>query len=155
MCQHGVIDMSWITELFSSSLGAVVEKAGGAIDKLVTSDEERELLKNALAKIGNEAKSESHRHIEAQEQAVTERHKTDMGSDSWLSKNIRPMALIFLTVSVVVLAYVTLFVDSVDGNVLDSWIGLFSGLLMLVYGFYFGSRGLEKISSMITEKNKR
>lgn len=141
--------MSWITELFTSSVGTVVEKVGGAIDSLVTSDEEREQLKNALATIENNAKAEVNRHIEAQEKAVTDRHKTDMGSDSWLSKNIRPMALIFLTVSIVVLAYVTLFVGGVDSDILDSWIGLFTGLLMLVYGFYFGSRGLEKIMSMI------
>jgi hypothetical protein len=147
--------MSWITELFSSSVGAVVEKVGGAIDSLVTSDEERLALKNALKEIANAEKAEANRHIEAQEQAVTERHKTDMVSDSWLSKNIRPLSLIFLTVSVVILAYFTLFVEGINKDILDSWIGLFTGLLMLIYGFYFGSRGLEKIFTLMGNKKKQ
>jgi hypothetical protein len=148
--------MSWITELFSSSVGAVVEKTGAAIDSLVTSDEEREQLKNALARIGTDAQIESYRHIEAQEKAITERHKTDMGSDSWLSKNIRPLGLIFLTVTVVAMAFLTLFVGSVDKGILGMWIKLFTALLLLAYGFYYGSRGLEKITSKVAEmiKNK-
>ena len=147
--------MSWITELFSSSVGTIIEKAGGAIDSLVTSDEERLALKNALQKIANDEKAEANRHVEAQEKAVTERHKTDMTSDSWLSKNIRPMALIFLTVSVVALAYFTVFSDSIKQGVLDSWIDLFTGLLMLVYGFYFGSRGLEKIFTLMEARKTK
>lgn len=147
--------MSWITELFSSSVGNIIEKTGGAIDKLVTSDQERLALKNALQVIANDGKAEANRHIESQEKDVTERHKIDMGSDSWLSKNIRPISLIFLTVSVVVLAYFTLFVEGINKDILDSWISLFTGLLMLIYGFYFGSRGLEKIFSMIGKKSTK
>jgi hypothetical protein len=146
--------MSWIKELFSSSVGTVIEKAGGAIDRLVTSDEERLALKNELSNIANEAKKEGNRHIEGMEQQITDRHLNDMKSDSWLSKNVRPLTLIFLTGAIVMLAYITMFMDSVNGDILDSWIGLFSTLLGLVYTFYFGSRGIEKITSMLTKKYK-
>jgi len=141
--------MSWITEIFSSSAGAIVEKVGGAIDRLVTSDEERLQLKNELEKIVGNQKAEANRHIESMEQAVTDRHKNDMTSDSWLSKNIRPLTMIFLTVMVVFLAYLTVFSDTVKQGILDSWIDLFTALLMLAYGFYYGSRGIEKVASLI------
>ena len=79
--------------------------------------------------------------IEMQE--VTKRWQSDMLSDSWLSKNIRPLSLAFLTLSM--FAYVILD-SSLDGFKIDQqWISLLGNLLMLVYGGYFGARTLEKI----------
>ena len=135
---------------FSGSAGTIIEKTGEAIDRLVTSDEERLILKNEMAKIVNDEIKENHRHIEALESEVTSRHLADMKSDSWLSKNIRPLTLIFLTVAVVALAYLTVFKADVNPEALEMWIGLFTGLLMLVYGFYFGSRGIEKVMSIVS-----
>jgi len=79
--------------------------------------------------------------IEMQE--VTKRWQSDMLSDSWLSKNIRPLSLAFLTL--------TLFIYIILDSALDTfkidqqWISLLGNLLMLVYGGYFGARTLEKI----------
>jgi hypothetical protein len=69
-----------------------------------------------------------------------------MQSDSWLSKNTRPMALIFLTVSMVLL----IFVDSsgIEFTVDSGWIDLLKSLLITVYVAYFGSRGAEKFKSI-------
>ena len=79
--------------------------------------------------------------IEMQE--VTKRWQSDMLSDSWLSKNIRPLSLAFLTLSM--FAYVILD-SSLDSFKIDQqWISLLGNLLMLVYGGYFGARTLEKI----------
>ena len=79
--------------------------------------------------------------IEMQE--VSKRWSSDMNSDSWLSKNIRPLSLAFLTLSLFI--YVILD-SSLEGFKIDSeWISLLGNLLMLVYGAYYGSRGLEKI----------
>ena len=79
--------------------------------------------------------------IEMQE--VTKRWSSDMNSDSWLSKNIRPLSLAFLTITLFI--YVILD-SSLEGFKIDSeWISLLGNLLMLVYGAYYGSRGLEKI----------
>ena len=79
--------------------------------------------------------------IEMQE--VTKRWGSDMSSDSWLSKNIRPLSLAFLTLSLFI--YVILD-SSLEGfKIAEQWISLLGNLLMLVYGGYFGARTLEKI----------
>ena len=74
---------------------------------------------------------------------VTERWKFDMQSDSWLSKNIRPMVLIFLVVSTIILIFI-------DGGVISfivepSWINLLQITLLTVIGAYFGGRSYEKV----------
>ena len=79
--------------------------------------------------------------IEMQE--ITKRWQSDMLSDSWLSKNIRPLSLAFLTLSM--FTYIILD-SSLDAFKIDQqWISLLGNLLMLVYGGYFGARTLEKI----------
>ena len=79
--------------------------------------------------------------IEMQE--VTKRWQSDMLSDSWLSKNIRPLSLAFLTLTL----FIYIILDSaLDAFKIDQqWISLLGNLLMLVYGGYFGARTLEKI----------
>ena len=79
--------------------------------------------------------------IEMQE--VTKRWQSDMSSNSWLSKNIRPLSLAFLTFSL----FIYIILDSsLEGFKIDSeWVSLLDNLLMLVYGGYFGARTLEKI----------
>ena len=78
--------------------------------------------------------------IEIQE--VSKRWSADMSSDSWLSKNTRPMMLIFLTIS----TWVLILMDSlaIDFGVSTQWIDLLKSLLITVYVAYFGSRGIEK-----------
>ena len=80
--------------------------------------------------------------IEMQE--VTKRWSADMISDSWLSKNIRPLSLAFLTITL----FVYIILDSsLEGfTISDNWIELLSSLLLLVYGGYFGFRSAEKIT---------
>lgn len=79
-------------------------------------------------------------------QEVSKRWASDMQSDSWLSKNTRPLALIFLTVSMMLL----IFIDStgLDFSVDGGWVDLLKSLLITVYVAYFGSRGAEKFKSI-------
>ena len=86
--------------------------------------------------------------IEMQE--VSKRWSSDMKSDSWLSKNTRPMSLIFLTISMVLL----ILLDSFDWSftVSTGWVDLLQTLLVTVYVAYFGSRGAEKFQTI---KNKK
>jgi len=86
--------------------------------------------------------------IEMQE--VTKRWSADMNSDSWLSKNIRPLSLAFLTLSL----FLYIILDSsLEGfKINKSWIDLMSSLLLLTYGGYFGARALEKITSIKNNK---
>jgi len=80
-------------------------------------------------------------------EAATSHHQADMSSDSWLSKNIRPLALAFLTVATVILAYFSIFLELKDGQIktLDMWLGVLLPLLLTAFGFYFGGRSLEKL----------
>ena len=79
--------------------------------------------------------------IEMQE--VTKRWQSDMNSDSWLSKNIRPLSLAFLTVAM--FFYVILDSSLDTFKIAEQWVSLLGNLLMLVYGGYFSARTLEKI----------
>ena len=83
-------------------------------------------------------------NIELQE--ISKRWESDMQSDSWLSKNTRPMTLIFLTVCMMLL----IFIDStgLDFSVDSGWVDLLKSLLITVYVAYFGSRGAEKFKSI-------
>ena len=128
--------MSLITKLLSSGATELVKGVGGVLDSLTTTKEEKlaaELkIKDMI--MGYEA--------EMQKQ-VTERWKMDMNSDSWLSKNIRPLVLVFLVVATVLLIFI-------DGGVIsfkveDKWTDLLQLVLITVIGAYFGGRSLEKV----------
>ena len=128
--------MSILSKVFSAGAGKLVQDVGNVIDNLHTSKEEK-LAAEARIKdliMGYEA--------EMQKQ-VTERWKLDMNSDSWLSKNIRPLVLVFLVISTVLLV----FIDAgfIKFNVKDSYVDLLQLVLITVIGAYFGGRSLEKV----------
>jgi hypothetical protein len=128
--------MSILTNLLSGGAAKLVESVGGVLDSLTTSKEEK-LVAEAKIKdlvMGYEA--------EMQKQ-VTERWKMDMQSDSWLSKNIRPLVLMFLVVSTVLL----IFIDAgvINFVVEAKWTDLLQLVLITVIGAYFGGRSLEKV----------
>ena len=85
-------------------------------------------------------------------QEVSKRWASDMKSDSWLSKNTRPMSLIFLTVSMVILILLDSF--KIEFHVAEGWVSLLQTLLVTVYVAYFGSRGAEKFKSIVNNNNK-
>jgi hypothetical protein len=124
-------------------IGEGVKAVTGLVDEIVTTDEERKKLKNALRQqMNNFALS-----IEGE---VSKRHESDMKSDNWLSKSIRPLSLIFTTVMV------TLFAMT-DGNIggfaiKPEYISLFQSLMLAQYAFYFGSRGMEKYQAFKAHK---
>ena len=125
-----------LSKILSAGAGELVKNVGGVIDNLHTSAEEK-LAAEAKIKdlvMGYEA--------EMQKQ-VTERWKMDMQSDSWLSKNIRPLVLIFLVVSTVLLVFIDAGVIAFE--VKASWVDLLQLVLITVIGAYFGGRSLEKV----------
>ena len=128
--------MSVLGKIFSAGASDLVKNVGGVIDNLHTSKEEKLEAERKIKDMimGYEA--------EMQKQ-VTERWKVDMQSDSWLSKNIRPMVLIFLVVSTVLL----IFIDAgiIQFEVKASWVDLLQLVLITVIGAYFGGRSLEKV----------
>ena len=125
-----------INKLFSAGAAGLVKSVGSVLDNLTTSKEEKLAAEHKIKDMimGYEA--------EMQKQ-VTERWKMDMNSDSWLSKNIRPLVLVFLVVSTVLLIFI-------DGGVIsfkveDKWTDLLQLVLITVIGAYFGGRSLEKV----------
>jgi len=86
----------------------------------------------------------------SEQQELTERLKADMSSDSWLSKNIRPMTLIFILLGYFTFAMMSAF--GMDTN--ESYVQLLGQWGMLIMSFYFGGRTLEKIMDMRSKKNE-
>jgi hypothetical protein len=124
-----------MNKIFAWLTGNVIKEVGTIIDNLTTTKEEKLEAKRLMRVILEKADSE------AQEQ-VTDRWEADMKSDSWLSKNIRPAVLIFLTFIFSILAFA-------DGNigtfkVAKEYVPIFQVLLMTVYGAYFVGRSWEK-----------
>ena len=122
-------------KLFKAITGGLMKDIGKLIDNLHTSEEERLEAKQKLQELLEQADKE------AQDQ-VTERWKYDMQSDSFLSKNIRPLVLVFLTVMFTMFAFT-------DGNIGEfkvqkEYIPIFQTLLITVYGAYFVGRTWEK-----------
>ena len=78
---------------------------------------------------------------------ISERWKSDMSSDSWLSKNVRPLTLIFLTIATISLIYIDFYYGE-ELNTPTEWVELLKSLLLGVYISYFGSRGLEKVKNI-------
>mgnify|MGYP003114728142 FL=1 len=127
--------MSIFKKLLSSAGGELVNSVGGIIDDLVTTDDERLAAKAKLKEIilSHEAKME---------QNITDRWKSDMNSDSWLSKNVRPMVLIFLIICTMLLIFID--AGTLSFEVEDKWTDLLQLVLITVIGAYFGGRSIEK-----------
>ena len=136
------IEMEDVLKVGSVALNIASGNIGGALNSLKS-------VIGSDPNITEAQKFEANRLIDLdiiEAQQITERWKADMVSDSWMSKNIRPLALAFLTLSLAV--YIVLD-SSVDGfEVKSEWVSLLSSLLLLVYGAYFGMRGLEKIQKI-------
>ena len=130
-------------------LDALIQVGGKLIDKLIPDPEAKakaqlELAKmvqdGELAKLANETKL-----YEVEQENVTRRTEADMSSDSWLSKNIRPMTLIFLLVAYSGFAIASIF----DFETRGAYVELLGQWGMLVMSFYFGGRTMEKIADRI------
>jgi hypothetical protein len=123
-------------KLFSGGATELIKGVGGVIDNLHTSGEEKleaeQKIKELIANYEVEM-----------EKNITSRWEADMKSDSWLSKNVRPLVLIFLVVCTMLI----IFVDAgkLNFNVKDSYIDLLQLVLITVIGAYFGGRSLEKV----------
>ena len=113
----------------------LVEGVGGVIDNLHTSKEEKLEAKQKMKELVSNYEVEM-------EKTITDRWKSDMASDSWLSKNVRPMVLVFLVVATVLM----IFIDAgmLSFEVEAKWTDLLQLVLITVIGAYFGGRSLEK-----------
>jgi len=122
-------------KILSLLTGGLIKDVGDVIDKLTTTDEERLAAKQKVQELLEKADQDAQTQI-------TERWKVDMQSDSFLSKNIRPLVLIYLTIIFTVLSF---FDGNIGGfQVAEEYIPIFQSLLITVYGAYFVGRTWEK-----------
>ena len=123
-------------KLFSGGAADLVKSVGGVIDNLHTSKEEKLEAERKIKELMANYEVEMEKNI-------TSRWEADLKSDSWLSKNVRPLVLIFLIVCTMLL----IFIDSgaLNFEVKSSWVDLLQLVLITVIGAYFGGRSLEKV----------
>ena len=128
--------MSILGKVFSAGAGELVKNVGGVLDNLTTTKEEKLAAQAKIKELIANYEVEMEKNI-------TSRWKADMNSDSWLSKNVRPLVLIFLVVCTILL----IFIDAgkLNFNVKDSYIDLLQLVLITVIGAYFGGRSFEKV----------
>ena len=119
------------------------------IDKLIPDPEAKAQAQLELAKLAQEGKLAEIQADTAEQQELTKRQQADMTSDSWLSKNIRPMTLIFILAAYFVFAMMSAF----DNNANEKYVELLGQWGMLIMSFYFGGRTLEKIMDMKAKRN--
>ena len=127
--------MSILTKIFSAGAGDLVKSVGGVIDNLHTSKEEKLEAERKIQELiaNHEAKMEAN---------ITDRWSADMNSDSWLSKNVRPLVLVFLVVSTVLMIFID--AGTINFTVEPKWTDLLQLVLITVIGAYFGGRTMEK-----------
>ena len=127
--------MSILTKLFSGGAADLVKGVGGVIDNLHTSKEEKLEAEQKIKELIS--------NYETQMEAnITDRWKSDMNSDSWLSKNVRPLVLIFLVVCTVLMIFID--AGTIAFTVEEKWTDLLQLVLITVIGAYFGGRSFEK-----------
>jgi hypothetical protein len=127
--------MGILNKIFSGGAAELVEGVGGVLDNLTTTKAEKLEAKRKMKELiaNHEAKME---------QNITDRWSADMNSDSWLSKNVRPLVLIFLVVSTVLMIFID--AGTIAFEVEAKWTDLLQLVLITVIGAYFGGRTMEK-----------
>ena len=127
--------MSILTKLFSGGAADLVKGVGGVIDNLHTSKEEKLAAEQKIQELVSDYETKM-------EANITDRWKADMNSDSWLSKNVRPLVLIFLVVCTVLMIFID--AGTIAFEVEEKWTDLLQLVLITVIGAYFGGRSFEK-----------
>lgn len=140
--------MGFIADMIGSSAGTLIKDVGDTVKQFVTTDKDRLELDIKLQEMQDKFIVDMANNANEYENQITERLKADMQSDSWLSKNIRPMTLIFILVM-----YSGLSISSgFQFKVTEAYITLLGQWGMLIMSFYFGGRTIEKVATVIKAK---
>ena len=128
--------MGILSKVFGGGASKLVESVGGVLDNLTTTKDEKLEAKRKIKELV------VNHQIEV-EKNVTARWQSDMNSDSWMSKNVRPLVLIFLIVCTMLLVFIDS--GSIKFVVEEKWTDLLQLVLITVIGAYFGGRSVEKL----------
>ena len=128
--------MKLLGKIFSGGAVELVKGVGGVLDNLTTSKDEKLEAERKIKELVANYEIEMEKNI-------TSRWEADLKSDSWLSKNVRPVVLIFLIVCTMLLIFID--AGAINFEVKSSWVDLLQLVLITVIGAYFGGRSLEKV----------
>ena len=129
-------------------LTALIDIGGKILDKVFPDPAQAEQAKLKLLEMQQNGELAKLNADVSEQHELTERLKADMGSDSWLSKNIRPMVLIFILMAYTGFAIASMF----DFETRNNYVELLGNWGMVVMSFYFGGRSAEKIMDMRNKK---
>jgi len=125
-----------LSKLFGNGGGAVVDKLANVADKFIRTKDEKAEFEKEMTQIFIEAEAHMQKNI-------TERWKADLEHGNWLTRLVRPLVLVFLIVSTVLMVFIDS--GSIQFQVEDKWTDLLQIVLITVIGAYFGGRSVEKI----------
>jgi hypothetical protein len=129
-----------LAKLFGNAGGGIIQKLAGVADKFIRTKEEKADFEKQMTQIMIDAEA-------AMQKNVTERWKADLEHGNWLTRSVRPLVLIFLIVSTVIMVFIDS--GSINFQVEEKWTNLLQLVLMTTIGAYFGGRSVEKF-----KKNK-
>ena len=125
-----------LAKIFGGAAGGVADKLTNVVDKFVRTKDEKAQFEKEMTEIFIQAEAE-------QQKNVTERWKADLEHGNWLTRSVRPLVLVFLIVSTVLMVFIDS--GSIQFQVEDKWTDLLQIVLITVIGAYFGGRSVEKI----------
>jgi len=125
-----------LAKIFGGAAGGVAEKISGIIDKHTFSKEEKARFEKEMTEVFIKAEQDMQHN-------VTERWKADLEHGNWLTRSVRPLVLVFLIFTTVLMVFIDS--GSVKFNVEEKWTELLQLTLITVIGAYFGGRSIEKV----------
>jgi uncharacterized membrane protein (DUF106 family) len=125
-------------------IAALLDVGMKVLDKVIPDPEAKARAQMALMEMQQKGELAQIQADTAEQEELTKRQQADMGSDSWLSKNIRPMTLVFILLTYTVFGLMSAWEIEVNSN----YVELLGQWGMLIMSFYFGGRTLEKILAM-------
>ena len=124
-------------KIFGNAGGSVIEKLSNVANKFITTGDEKRAFQKEMEQIFLDAEA-------AMQKNVTERWKADLEHGNWLTRSVRPLVLVFLIISTVIMVFVDS--GSITFNVEQKWTDLLQLVLITVIGAYFGGRSFEKFN---------
>ena len=128
-----------LAKLFGSAGGSILEKISGVADKFIQTKEEKATFEKEMTQIFIEAEKEMQKN-------VTERWKADLEHGNWFTRSVRPLVLVFLIVTTILMVFVDS--GSIAFEVEEKWTDLLQLVLMTTIGAYFGGRSVEKYNKI-------
>ena len=128
-----------LAKIFGNAGGSILQKLSGVADKFITTSDEKRAFQKDMEQIFLDAEA-------AMQKNVTDRWKADLEHGNWLTRSVRPLVLIFLILSTVIMVFVDS--GSINFNVEQKWTDLLQLVLMTTIGAYFGGRSVEKFNQI-------